>query len=177
MASRDIAKPTGRGKLEDDLLARVEKLEAINEIRNLMADYTHYFDTGWEGAGRDAAKVGALFTEDAVWGSVKGGRQGRSKIEAWCTNYGHTAKMSLHIAMNSKIEVDGDSARGSWNGFIPMVSPDGEAFWVGGRYELDFQRTASGWKIARMNFLTAFQTPYDEGFAKTQFFNPAAYEE
>ena len=162
--------------MNDDLLARIEKLEAINEIRNLMADYTHNFDTGWEGAGRDAAKVGAVFTEDAVWGGDKGGQKGRANIEAWCAKYGHTAKMSLHIAMNPKIEVDGDSARGSWNGLIPMVTPGGEALWVGGRYECDFMQTPSGWKMSRMNFLTAFQTPYDEGFARTRFVKPASYK-
>jgi hypothetical protein len=161
--------------MTDDLLARIEKLEAINEIRNLMADYTHYFDTGWAGAGRDAAKVGAVFTEDAFWGSEKGGQNGRARIESWCARYGHAAKMSLHIAMNPKIEVDGDTARGAWSGLIPLVTPDGDALWVGGRYECDCVRTPSGWKIARMNFHTAFQTPYDEGFARTQFITPEAY--
>jgi ketosteroid isomerase-like protein len=177
MSSPDIAQPAGSGRSDDDLLTRVAKLEAINEIRNLMADYTHYFDTGWEGAGRDAAKVGAVFTEDAIWGGDSGVQRGRGKIEAWCAKYGHTAQMSLHIAMNSKVEVDGDRAQGSWNGLIPMVTPDGEALWVGGRYECDFLRTASGWKISRMNFLTAFQTPYDEGFARTRFVRPASYKE
>lgn len=162
--------------MDDDILARIEKLEAINDIRNLMADYTHNFDTGWPGAGRDAAKVGAVFTEDAIWGGDKGGQKGRANIEAWCAKYGHAAKMSLHIAMNPKIEADGDRARGSWNGLIPMVTPDGEALWVGGRYECDFMRTPTGWKMSRMNFLTAFQTPYDEGFARTQFVQPASYK-
>jgi ketosteroid isomerase-like protein len=162
--------------MDEDLRARVEKLEAINEIRNLMADYTHYFDTGWEGAGRDAVKVGALFTEDAVWGGDTGGQKGRARIESWCARFGHTAHMSLHIAMNPKIEVDGDSAQGAWNGLIPMVTPDGQALWVGGRYECKFLRTEEGWRIWRMNFLTAFQTPYDEGFGRTQFVNPSAYK-
>jgi hypothetical protein len=57
-----------------------------------------------------------------------------------------------------------------------MVTPDGAALWVGGRYECAFVRQGAEWKIARMNFLTAFQTPYDEGFARTQFFDPAAYK-
>jgi hypothetical protein len=85
--------------------------------------------------------------------------------------------MSLHIAMNPKIEVDGDSASRSWNGLIPMVTPDGEALWVGGRYECEFIQTGSGWKMSHMNFLTAFQTPYDEGFGRTRFVKPAAYKE
>jgi len=160
-----------------DLLARIETLEAINAIRNLMADYTHYFDTGWGGAGRDAEKVGALFTDDAVWESEAGGQRGPEKIAKWCARYGHTAKMSLHIAMNPKIEVEGDSARGSWSGLIPLVTPDGEALWVGGRYECRFARQEGAWKIAHMKFFTAFQTPYDEGFAKRQFVNPDAYKD
>jgi SnoaL-like domain len=153
----------------DDVLARLERLEAIKAIGNLMADYTHFFDTGWSGAGRDAARVGSVFTEDAVWGGDTGVQHGRANIENWCTRFGHAAKMSLHIAMNPKIKVDGDTAKGAWNGLIPMVTPAGEAIWVGGRYECDCVRTESGWKFSRMYFLTAFQTPYDEGFARTQF--------
>jgi ketosteroid isomerase-like protein len=162
--------------MDDDLKTRITRLEAIHDIRNLMADYTHYFDAGWSGAGQDAAKVAALFTEDAIWGGDSGVHKGRAKIQAWCAKYGHSAKMSLHIAMNPKVEVDGDQAQGSWNGLIPMVTPTGDALWVGGRYECEFARTEPGWQIARMMFLTAFQTPYDEGFGRMQFFDPAAYK-
>jgi ketosteroid isomerase-like protein len=162
--------------MDEELKSRIAKLEAINHIRNVMADYTHYFDTGWSGAGRDAAKVGACFTEDAVWEGDGGSHKGRAKIERWCAKYGHAAKMSLHIVMNPKIEVDGETARGSWNGLIPIVTPAGDALWVGGRYECEFVRQGSDWKIAHLKFFTAFQTPYDEGFARTQFVAPAAYK-
>jgi ketosteroid isomerase-like protein len=170
------AGPNKEVVLDEDLKARIERLEAINDIRNLMADYTHYFDAGWPGAGQDAEKVGALFTEDAVWGGDAGAQTGRARIQSWCARYGHAAKMSLHIAMNPKIEVDGDRATGAWSGLIPMVTPDGAALWVGGRYECAFVRQNGDWKIAHMNFFTAFQTPYDEGFARTQFLDPAAYK-
>jgi hypothetical protein len=162
--------------LDQDLKDRIERLEAINDIRNLMADYTHYFDAGWPGAGQDAEKVGALFTEDAVWGGGEDAQHGRARIQSWCARFGHAAKMSLHIAMNPKIEVDGDRATGAWSGLIPMVTPNGEALWVGGRYECECLRQGGEWKIARMKFLTAFQTPYDEGFARTQFLSPSAYK-
>jgi hypothetical protein len=162
--------------MDEDLRERITRLEAINDIRNLMADYTHYYDAGWSGAGQDATKVGALFTEDAIWGDDEKGQKGRERIQSWCARYGHAAKMSLHIAMNPKIEVNGDHAKGSWNGLIPMVTPAGEAMWVGGRYECECVRRDGVWKFFRMNFLTAFQTPYDEGFGRTQFFNPAAYQ-
>jgi ketosteroid isomerase-like protein len=156
--------------METALEARIARLEAINDIRNLMADYTHYFDAGWRGAGQDAAKVGALFTEDGIWEVDSLGQTvGRAAIQAWCAANGHSAKMSLHIVMNPKVEVDGDRARGSWSGLIPLVNPQGEAQWVGGRYECDFVRRGGDWKIAHMRFFTAFQCPYEEGFGRRQF--------
>jgi hypothetical protein len=158
--------------MDETLERRIARLEAIDEIRGLMADYTHFFDTGWSGAGRDPDKVAALFTEDGVWGETIG----PAAIRDWCATYGHTAKMSLHIAMNPKIEVDGDQAQGSWSGLVPLVAPSGEALWVGGRYECDFVRRAGEWKIRRLRFFTAFQTPYEDGFGKTRFYNPAVYE-
>ena len=69
--------------MTEDLVARVRDLEAINDIRNLMADYTHFFDTGWAGAGCDATKVGSVFTEDATWGGDGGSQTGRANIEKW----------------------------------------------------------------------------------------------
>jgi len=161
--------------MSDDLLERIRTIEAINAIHALMADYTHNFDTGWAGAGRDAAKVGAVFTDDAEWGGEHGGQKGRANIEKWCARHGLTARMSLHIAMNGKVEVTGETADGSWSGLIPMVTPDGQALWVGGRYECQFRLTDQGWRISRMKFLTAFQTPYDEGFARAQFVQPDGY--
>jgi len=162
--------------VSEELEGRVARLEAVHAIGNVMADYTHYFDTGWPGAGRDAKRVAHLFTEDALWevdGSVQ---SGRGNIQEWCAKYGHTARMSLHIVMNPKIEIDCDGAQGSWTGFIPLVTASGQALWVAGRYECDFVRRNAEWKIAHLKFLTAFQTPYDEGFAKTQFFSPTDYE-
>lgn len=162
--------------MNDELEARIARLEAMHDIGNVMADYTHYFDTGWAGAGRDAAKVGALFTEDAVWEVDGAAQEGRKAIQEWCEKYGHTARMSLHIVMNPKIAVDGDCAQGSWNGFIPLVTASGQALWVAGRYECKFVRRNADWRIARLSFFTAFLTPYDEGFARTQFFSPSDYE-
>jgi hypothetical protein len=158
--------------MDESLEARVARLEAINEIRGIMADYTHYSDTGWEGAGRDAQKMAALFAEDAATGAAVG----REAIANMCSTYWHTAKMSLHIAMNPKIEVDGETAQGSWTGLVPLVTPVGEALWVGGRYELQFVRRDGRWQISSMKFFTAFQTPYDEGFAKTRYYRSPAYE-
>jgi len=152
--------------MDRDLEARIARLEAIHDIRNLMADYTHNFDAGWPGAGQDSAKVGSLFTEDGIWEVDSLGQTvGRAAIQEWCATHGHSAEMSLHIVMNPKIDVDGDAAEGSWAGLIPMVSPTGVALWVGGRYECSFVRQGGDWKIAHLKFFTAFNTPYEVGFA------------
>ncbi|MBV9996870.1 MAG: nuclear transport factor 2 family protein [Caulobacteraceae bacterium] len=161
----------------ESIEARLERLEAINDIRNVMADYCHYYDTGWDGAGRDPDKVGELFLEDGVWeGGMAGRHVGRKTIRDWCANLGHAADMSCHIVMNPKIEVDGDKAKGSWAGFIPLISPDKEALWICGRYECDFARKDGAWKIAVLRFFTAFQTPYEEGFGKVRYHRSDRYE-
>lgn len=156
--------------------ARLARLEDIEAIRGVLADYCHFYDTGWEGAGRDSARVAALFTEDGVWdaGTV-GSYTGREAIGGWCATYGHAAEMSVHIMMNPKIAVEGEAAHGTWTGLCPLVTPDGEAMWICGRYDCRLVRQAEGWKIALMKFLPAFQTPYADGFGKIRFFDAASY--
>jgi len=159
------------------LEARVARLEAIEDIRAVLHDYCHFYDTGWDGAGRDPDRVAALFTEDAIWdaGTIAPAR-GRAAIRDWCATYGHAAGMSVHIMMNPKIEVDGDRATGAWTGLCPLVSPENEALWIGGRYLCDLVRAPDGWKIAHMRFLTAFLSPYEEGFAKVRIFQSKSYD-
>jgi hypothetical protein len=158
---------------------RIDRLESIEEIRGLMADYTHFFDSGWSGAGRDADRVAALFTDDATWdGGTTGLQAGRDKIREWCGTKAHSDnpdKMAVHIAMNPKIIVQGDRARGSWTGLIPLVTANAEAMWVGGRYECELVRQDGRWRFSEMKFFTAFQTPYEDGFAKTRMFVSKAY--
>src|SRR5438105_36761 len=101
----------------ESLEARIARLEAINEIRGVMADYGHFYDSGWEGAGRDPDRVANLFLEDGSWGNIVS----RDQIREFCAVQG-AAKMSLHIAINPKIEVDGDCAKGAWSMLCPLVT-------------------------------------------------------
>lgn len=164
-------------KSEASLKARIRRLEDIEDIRRTMARYCRNYDTGWPGANRNSAAVGALFTEDAIWDAGPSGRwSGRQDIERWCAELGHAAKLSVHIAMNPEIDLATDSATGSWSGLCPLVSPDGEALWVCGRYDCKLLRTDEGWKFSEMVFLPAFLSPYEDGFGKTPFLQSASYD-
>ena len=150
----------------EDLAVRIARLEAVDAIRGVMADYCHFYDVGWEGAGENADRVADLFLEDGVWDGGSAGRHvGRQDIRDTCAMLGRMAEMSVHIMMNPKIDVRGDEAEGSWNGFIPLAR-EGDAMWICGRYECQFRKVGEAWKIAHMRFFTAFQTPYHEGFAR-----------
>lgn len=158
------------------LEVRIRRLEDVEAIRRTMARYCRNYDTGWAGANRDSAAVGALFTEDAIWDAGTAGRwHGRAEIQRWCAELGHAASMSVHITMNPDIEVSGDEATGSWSGLCPLVTPDGEALWVCGRYDCRLRRTENGWLFSEMVFLPAFLSPYEEGFGKTRFLQSASY--
>jgi len=149
---------------------RLRRLEDLEEIRVLKQRYCKYCDYGWEGAGQDGAKVAELFVADGIWDTALGGRcQGRAAIADHFTRH-HRANrgLSLHMAINPAIEIDGERASGSWNGLVAS-SAGGRAIWIGGRYEDEFVRTAVGWRFTRLKFYAAFWTPYEDGWIRTRF--------
>jgi len=148
------------------------KMEAVYEIQNLVADYTHYSDLGWDDAGYNPTKLAALFTEDGVWTrALRAAASSAAPPSARCSS-SWTAHGDERAHRHERARRRGRRPReGRWNGFIPIIKKDNGAQWICGKYNCRFQRTAEGWRIASMRFVAAFQTPYDEGFAKTRFKN------
>ncbi len=153
----------------ENLAERIARLESIEAIRALMADYAVLCDVGWPGAQGDPDRMAELFAEDGVWETdLHGAFVGRKVIRDLCARMFTAAVMSVHIPTNPKIEVDGDHARGHWTGWNPIVKVDNGAMWICGRYVCEFKRVQGEWKIAHLKFLTAFQTPYNEDFGRTR---------
>lgn len=145
---------------------RIDRLEAIEEIRRLKALYCHWADRGYESAGDDAKGFASLFAEDAVWTGGKGVPVvGRAAIEA---HYASFRPFCMHFATNGVIDVDGDRATGHWHVLSTQTSHDGRAIWIAGTYDEEYVKTADGWKFETVEFHLAFRTPYEEGWARTQ---------
>src|SRR3990172_4883637 len=107
--SRDVQ---GSGGL-DELGRRLGRLEDIEAIKNLKAQYARYCDAGY-----DADLLASLFTEDAVWESnLFGPYVGRESIRSYFRGLGAGGILwAHHCIVSPLLEVNeaGDSAHGSW---------------------------------------------------------------
>lgn len=153
-----------------DLEARVRRLEDIEAIKQLKAEYCAACDDGY-----DPDRLAALFTEEAVWdgGRTFGVAEGREAIRAHFRGASERVTIARHQVMNPIIEVDGDRATGQWLLFQPCTAADSsgaeQAVWLAATYSDEYARDGDGWLIARTGIDVAFFTPFDEGWAEQRF--------
>ena len=150
----------------DNLENRIMDLEAADEIRNLKATYAAACDDNYN---PDA--IAALFVEDAVWESDGlGNFEGREAIREFFRGISSYFTFALHYGLNPKIEVVGDTARARWYLFMPCtVSDGGRALWRAGIDDEEYVRVDGRWMFKRKKSTTVFNTPFEEGWAKTRF--------
>ena len=149
------------------LESRIMDLEAADEIRNLKATYAAACDDNYN---PDA--IAALFVEDAVWESDGLGKfEGREAIREFFRGISSYFTFALHYGLNPKIEVAGDTARARWYLFMPCtVSDGGRALWRAGIDDEEYVRVDGQWMFKHKKSTTIFNTPFEEGWAKTRFF-------
>ena len=150
------------------LAARLQRLEDVHEISNLMAvhEYLHTANlNGEEFADYFAQAAAGVAFEPEGWGVW----EGREAIKA---SYVDAAPPPIpgmvteHAATTPVIEVaqDGKTAKGVW------ISPGHETFprpgssplahWSWGRYGIDFVKEDDVWKFWHFHIYTTFRTPY-----------------
>jgi ketosteroid isomerase-like protein len=144
---------------------RVQRIEDIEEIKQLKALYCMYCDGGWAGPTHDYDQIAALFTEDAVTEGTAGRTEGRESIRRLYRSYQATP-FAFHRVTNPIIKVDGNRATGNWHVLVALTRPDGQAVWIAGIYDEEYQRTREGWRIKLLKFTPAFITPYEQGWGK-----------
>jgi uncharacterized protein (TIGR02246 family) len=136
--------------MSKSLEERVERLEAIEEIRTLKHLYCFHCDQSY-----DAGRIAELFTEDAVWiGGGRGERRGRDAIR---TFFGGEPRKdypyAAHLVTNPIIEVNGDTATGSWHLLEPCNvarddNPVGAV--LSSRYQDEYRKVDGRWLISRL---------------------------
>ena len=163
-----------------DLEARIARLEArvratedVLAIHALKARYGELTDAryGRDGPvaadeiGRLAEELAGLFTEDAVWdgGRALGVARGRDEIRERLAST--TLDFSWHLFTNPRIEVDGDTARGSWLLLAPCTR-GGRPHWMAGAEDDEYRRVDGRWLHSRMALRVAFFAPHESGWAK-----------
>lgn len=82
---------------------RIDRLEGIEEIKQLKARYAHFLDKGYDPQG-----IASLFAEDGEWIIEGQSIKGREAIIRHCEQLPHVIPWSLHIMTTSTIAIDTD---------------------------------------------------------------------
>jgi uncharacterized protein (TIGR02246 family) len=154
------------------LEARLRRLEDIEAIRQLKAEYCAACDDGY-----DPDRLAPLFTADAVWdgGRTFGRVEGRDGIHRHFAGASARITIARHQVMNPIVEIDpddGDRATGHWLLFQPCTAagPDGEqAVWLAATYADVYRRVDGRWLIASTSIDVAFFSPHDRGWVDQRF--------
>ena len=109
--------------VDDELLARVRRLEDLDAIRQVFVDYGHHLDRG------DLDAYAELFAEDGeVLLGPMGRARGRAEIrELMGRATGSSAGRSWHLITNPVIDLDGDRATAEVMWTVVVRGEDGEA--------------------------------------------------
>ena len=145
---------------------RLQVLEDAEAIRNLKARYAALCDQQY-----DADRIAALFAEDALWDSPGLGRfEGREAIRNFFRGASAIFSFSIHYSLNSKIEVDGDTARASWYLFMPCTLAAGNrAMWRASIDHETYARISGTWMFRHKRSEPLMNVPFETGWAETRF--------
>jgi uncharacterized protein (TIGR02246 family) len=129
-----------------ELEARVRRLEDLEAIRALVAEYRRALDE------KDFEAYAELFGDDGEFVAGSWVARGRDEILAMLAEMQATGALSLvagddrHLVANLEIELDGDAAtaRSTW-----VYLTRGPELAMVGRYIDELRRTPAGWRFAR----------------------------
>lgn len=169
------------------LARRVERLEHIRAIEQLMGRRAYLHSAGLNGAEMDQcwARREDITFEPEDWGVWEGRRAVRQAyVEGNPFPDGTKGLLIEHTLTTGVIEVadDFETAKGVW------ISPGHETFpivegqppkphWSWGRYEVDFVREDGEWRIWHLHVLTTFRTPYEQSWVDSALHRPDYFPE
>jgi 3-phenylpropionate/cinnamic acid dioxygenase small subunit len=131
-----------------DPAATLQTLVDRAEIQDLLVRYATAIDARrWDG-------LDAVFLPDARldYRSAGGIEGPYPEVKDWLAAVLPMFRVTQHLVLNSRVELDGDEGRGTTAFHNPNEATiDGEPwiFTVGGTYHDRFVRTDAGWRIAR----------------------------
>jgi ketosteroid isomerase-like protein len=149
------------------LAARITRLEDLEAIKQLKARYCEICDDD-----HDPDRITAIFTEDGVWeGKGIGRAEGHDEIRALFTRFQSAIRFSQHMTMNPIIEVEGETARGTWYFFGPFTITSEEsgnqALWQACRYHETYRKVDGRWLISSLSIRgPRMAADYETGWAR-----------
>jgi hypothetical protein len=162
-----------------DLLERVQRLEAVEAIRNLVHTYARLCDDGY-----DADGLAELFTDDAHWSAVSadgtvgyGEYHSKEEIRSFFAGVSATlGPMTLHYVLAPEVEVapGGESATGhcyllTAATMTTEASPEGEAVLIGATAQHEYRKLDGRWRFSRLVTTLDFQSRLTRGWVDEPF--------
>jgi uncharacterized protein (TIGR02246 family) len=137
-----------------DLDTRLDRLESIEAIRQLLATYSHGFD------GRDLERFLGVFHEDAVWSPGPDMEfSGTEAIRAATEGMWGALSETHHWAANVLIDVDGDTGTGTNDVDVVLRTADGLWMQAAATYHDTYERRDGVWAIWKRTTTMHFQRP------------------
>jgi len=143
----------------EEIEKRLLALEDAEKIKKLHQTYINLMDE------LRYEEVLDLFTED---GSCEvrnfGVKKGRAELatvylDVLAKNRGKK-RYEGHMAVQPEIEVDGDTAKGTW--LIYMLFSRPAIFWVQGKNECEYRKANGEWKISKLKFTRTLASDPDQ---------------
>jgi hypothetical protein len=147
-----------------ELEKRITVLEDTEAIKKLKALYCEICDDD-----HNQDRIVRIFTEDGIWESQDLGQaRGHDELRKLFKNFAERISFSQHNVMNPIIEVDGNTAKGSWYFMSPFTFRRGNrALWLAARYQDDYVKINGQWKFKHLRAIGRMAAPYEKGWAKT----------
>jgi len=158
---------------QQSLEARIKMLEDIKAIEQLMWNYTYALDYGDLNGVLDnfldnaAMEVGMRGAEKGKRAALEGRYEGKKAIaELYRSVLPEKDRFTVaHLILNPVVTVEGEKAKGMFY----LLEPSGRerAMWGQGRYDIEYVKVSGKWKISSFKYSWNFNTPYEDGWAKT----------
>lgn len=155
-----------------ELAARVQRLEDIEEIKKLKARYCYLCDAGLADA-RTREELLSHFADDAKVdfglgpASVFEGKEGLRIFFGKVVP--ESVSFCMHMVHNPIIEVHGERATGTWYYEAPTTNAaTTTAEWMAGTYEEEYAKVDGRWKFASIKTRWKYISPYSDGWAKNR---------
>lgn len=162
---------------EKSLEEKIERLEAVHEIQNLMGRYSYYHTANMheETVELWAKKTPGVRADIPSFGLYEG-IEGIERLFVGAHNIlGEEARigeMHMHTLTTPVIEVagDGKTAKGVW--ISPGHETNGlsgkmQAFWAWLKYGADFVKEDGKWKFWHLRVYGIFFTPYEKSWVES----------
>jgi hypothetical protein len=153
---------------------RIQRLEDIQEIQNLMSKYCYLQAAGMrkeevELFARNTPGGTVTIANWGVWEGFEGAKICYEKVHALGGEQARIGSMAWHTLTTPVIEVagDGKTAKGLW------ISPGADAnrrdgtlraYWCWGKYGVDFVKEDGKWKFWHFHVYAIFYPPYDKSW-------------